>query len=80
MLSKILLSINPVSPLNWIVALIVYVSIYLNFIKKQAINQNMKYIFAFIVYMILTIPIYMMACALANYIPPLRLLALFCNI
>ena len=80
MLSKILLALNPVSPANWLVLLCVYCMIYKQYIDKQKFNKYIKYGSAFFIYMILTIPIYMILCMAAGYIPPLRLFALFCEI
>ena len=79
MLSKVILAINPVSPLNWIVALLIYYTLYKQYIKKQKVNKYLKWAVSFTIYLFITIPIYMTACFLAGYIPPLKLFALFCE-
>ena len=78
--SKVLLAINPFSPVNWIVAIILYFTLKKKLEREKATKSTpIKWGILVLTYLVILIPVYMVLCAVAKNIPPLRILALFCR-
>lgn len=79
MLTKVLFALNPVSPPNWFV----FIILYLTLLKKLKNDDRTKKpyvkwpIFA-VVYLMIMVPLYYILCFVAQFVPPLRLIAFLC--
>jgi len=75
------MSINPVGPPNILVFLILYFTLKKKLEKNDKTkNKFIKWSIFAVVYFVILIPLYMLLCFAAGYIPPLRLLAFMCEV
>lgn len=78
--SQVLMSINPISPANILVFLILYFTLKKKLEKsEQTKNPLVKWSIMAIVYFVILIPVYMLLCFIAGLIPPLKLIAFVCD-
>lgn len=74
-----ILVLNPISPLNWITALILYFSM----VRKKKKDDKLIYLKALGIYLAVLIPIYLLMCIITQMIPsmtpPFIFLGLLCN-
>jgi len=78
-LSKILMTMNPIGPLNWIVGLILYFKVKKK-LQKDDKKKWMAWPVFFLLYMIILIPLYYAFCAMSASLPgPLKLISAFCE-
>ena len=80
-LSKVLMSINPIGPPNILVFLILYFTLKKKLEKSEKTKKALvKWSIMAIIYFVIMIPLYMLLCFAAGYVPPLKLLAFMCEI
>lgn len=79
MFRKVLFALNPISPPNWIVLVILYFTL-LKKLKKDERTKKpyVKWPIFASVYLVIMIPVYYILCFIAQFIQPLRLIAFLC--
>lgn len=79
-MSKIMFSLNPISPINWLVFIILFFTLKPKLEKNDKTkNKLIKWPLFIGVYMLIMIPVYFVFCMIAGVIPPLKMIAAICE-